>query len=615
MNKEDLLKLKEKISKLTDEEKKLRRLYLRGLSTGEIEGPMTDYASIDKPWLKCYEKDVLVKNISHKSVYEELVENNRNNKNNVAISYFGKKYTYKQLIELIDIAAKSFMELGVKSGDVVTLSLPNIPENVISFYALNKIGAIANFIDLRLLGDKLVNAINVPKSKFILTTDIFINNLDEVINKTNINKVVVLSPADSLPPVLQALYKIKNKVSVMKNANPINWKNFVSIGKNSSLDVNYKSEQDDSICILHTSGTTGVPKAVVLSNRNFLEMALQVKYSGLKYNDNDIFLSQVPPFLAYNILSATNNPLSMGLQITMLPDYQPSKFAENILKYKPQHVIAGPADWSNFLENSKIHNKDYSFLVSMISGSDKIEESKKSEINDLMHSMGCEENILEGYGMTEMGAAAVLNVPQHNIKDSVGIPLPRVNLCICDELNNELQYNEIGEICMSGPTAMKEYYNNEEETNKIKRIHADGKYWLHTGDLGYIDKNGNVFLKGRMKRIIVRYDGFKISPYDIEKIIMNCEYVENCCVVGISNMEKGYGAVPVVNFVVKKGIDKDYVIELLKEKCKQELGEKYQPKYFRCVESLALTDVGKIDYRAIESENEEEFNKIYKKVK
>ncbi len=605
MNIEDKISYEKKISELSDREQKLRDLYLSKLAKGEYLGPQVGYASIDKPWLGNYSEEAILFENEKTYTYDNMRKNNLNHQDRLALKYFGKQLTYRELFEKIDTVTKSFLAYGIKKGDIITLALPNIPENLYSFYALNRIGAIVNFIDLRLKGDKLVDAINCTDSKFILATDLFLDNLNEIVDQTNLEKVVVCSPFDSIPVVGSAIKLTKPK-PIMLDDRYIKWKNFEKIGKNLDIEPEYTPTYDDVVCILHTSGTTGKPKGVMLTNRNFIEMVSQVRYSGLKQEAGGVFLNQVPPFLAYNILSATNNPLTMGLTIDMLPDYVPEKFADNILKHKPQHVIAGPADYNNMLENPKIAKSDLSFLVTAISGSDKNDEIKKEQMDDLLHSCGCTEHILEGYGMTEVGAAAVLNLPDKTVPGSVGVPLRNVNLCIYDnDKEQELGYGQVGEICLSGPTTMVGYYKNEEETKNIMRIHKDGTCWIHTGDLGYVDKDGVLFIKGRMKRIIVNHEGFKISPLDLEKVITSTGLVKSCCVTGVKDREMGRGFLPVANIVLADNeMSVSDIIEAIQARCKSELGERYQPADYIVQEELPLTDVGKVDYRKLTELNE-----------
>jgi long-chain acyl-CoA synthetase len=293
-------------------------------------------------------------------------------------------------------------------------------------------------------------------------------------------------------------------------------------------------------------------------------------------------------------------PLSLGIRLEMLPDYEPHKFADNIYKHKTAHAVAGPADWSNFLENNKVSKRDYSFLKTLGSGSDKIDTTKRHEIDKILSNCGVKFGVMEGYGMSEVGSAAVTNLPKYIVDDSVGIPLTKMNISIVDENNNELTYNETGEICFSGETMMKEYLNNVEETQNIITIGSDGRRWLHSGDIGYMDENGNIFLQGRIKRIIVRYDGFKIFPLEVENIIMKSGVVENCCVVGIPNKEKGSGAMPVAAVVLKENYNNiEYCISCINNICNEQLTERYRPTDIMILDELPLTDVGKVDYRKL----------------
>lgn len=614
MTKEELIKLKEKISKLSEAEKKQRDLYLRKVAIGEIEAPLVGYASIDKPWLKYYPEDLILKNVSEKSIYNYMKDCIKN-PNLIAINYFGNKITFGDFIKRVDIISRAFLEMDIGRGDIVTLLLANIPENVMCMYALNKIGAIPNMVDLRQKEDKLVHYINSTNSKMVITTDLFLQNLDEVAEKINTNKVVVVSPFTSIPMPFGALLSLTNKQYKPKNLSTISWKKFEKMGKKSNKISNYQSDSNDPACIVHTSGTTGNPKGVVLTNRSFNAMVLEYKDVIVKAKDGDRILCQVPPFLAYSAIMDLHLPLSMGVTLEMLPTYEPEKFADNIYKHKTAHAVAGPADWNSFLTNPKVTKRDYSFLVTMGSGSDKIDTQKRHEIDATLAKAGCKYRVFEGYGMTEVGSAAVTNLPYHIVDDSVGVPLSKMSIMIYDnDMECELPYGEIGEICISGETMMKEYYNNPEETANVIRLHPDGKYWVHSGDLGYINKDGNLFLKGRIKRVIVNHQGFKIVPTDIEKILMSSELVNSCCVVGIKDVENGYGSIAVANVVLNQNvIDDDSIIQRLMRLCQEHIGERYRPKKIIIRDSLPLTDAGKIDYRSLESQCEQDINGFAKK--
>lgn len=319
----------------------------------------------------------------------------------------------------------------------------------------------------------------------------------------------------------------------------------------------------------------------------------------MEFEKCDKLLNQVPPFLAYNLIMATHLPLILHMTVVMLPDYQPNKFAENIMKLKPNHAVAGPADWNNFLENPNTRKADFSFLKTMASGSDTMRAKNKQAVNELVRDRGGKYGVMEGYGMTEIGSAACTNVPQCDVLGSVGIPLSKNNFCIYDnDEDKELTYNKIGEICMSGPTVMSGYFNNPEETDNILKKHKDGTVWLHSGDLEYISEDGCIFLEGRLKRIIIRHDGIKVSPFSIEKLVMKHTNIESCCVVGAFDTEHQRGQVPMVYCVFKEA--NDQTLKEIQELCERELSANYVPYDYKVLDSLPLTPNGKVDYRALE---------------
>jgi len=371
MKKEDLIKLKEKIYKLSDEEKTERDKYLRDISVGEVYGPKVGYPEIDKPWLQFYDEKLFEVNVPNMSAYDFMSTSNKDNMDNVALYYFGKKYTYKDLIDNIAKTEVALRANNIKKGDIVTIAIPNVPENVFVFYALNKIGAIANMVDLRMKDDLLVNAINGVNSKLMFGCDLFLENVNNIIDKTNLEKVVVVSPSDSLPPLVKQLYKLSDKTKKVINSKFQMWKDF-SKEKPKYEVIRETVDGNTDACILYTSGTSGLPKGVVHTNNTFNNMAVQYNNLGIKQRVGERFMNQVPPFLAYNLIVSTHMPLSLGLDIIMLPNYEPDKFAEHVMKYKINHVLAGPADWTNFLENEKALKHDFSHLVSMGSGSDKL---------------------------------------------------------------------------------------------------------------------------------------------------------------------------------------------------------------------------------------------------
>lgn len=562
----------------------------------------TGYPSIDKPWLKYYSEEAINAPVPEMSICEWIKEQNNGKENDIAFRYLNYSLSFKNLFRQIDIASCAFAGIGVKKGDIVTVALPNIPENVITIYALNRIGAIANLIDLRCQGDDLVRHYNEVNSTVAVVCDMFLKNTLSIKSRVNLEHIIVASPYDHLPLLFSFFLKRKYNILSKETSDIEKWKTFITNTVKNKVPA-VKMNANDTACILHTSGTTGESKGVMLSNHCFNAMSIQYKYGYGYFQPGDSFLNQVPPFLAYSAILAIHIPLSLHLKMIMLPEYRPDKFAENMIKYKANHVAAGPADWANFLNNNSVKKHDLSFIYTLGSGGDAMRIDAKRAVNELIAEHGCKSRIMEGYGTTEVGSAACTNLRQCDVEGSVGIPLPKMTFCIWDVNRQcELPYREKGEICISGPTVMNGYYNKKEETNAVLRDHGNGIFWLHTGDMGYIDENGCVFLDGRMKRIIIQFNGMKINPYEIEKVLLKEEMVKECCVVGANDTKHGTGAVPIA-FIVADPSNELKPKELEKritELCQKELVERYRPAEFRFIDQLPLTPNGKIDYRTLE---------------
>lgn len=554
---------------------------------------MTGYPSIDKPWLKYYSDTTMSYSLPRQTVYSYMEEKINEYLDDTAIVYFGKKITYSTLLNNIKRTAAEFAAVGIKAGDIVAVALPNIPENIYCLYAINYLGAVADMIDLRSKGDILQHYLSMSHAKVAVICDVFAENTLSVLAQTDIETLIVASPLDSLLPSIRMFARIKHPKFKCTGC-AVSWNDFFS----RRHPVPRPNNDPDAVAfIAHTSGTTGNPKGVMLTNVNVNSLINQYISIGFKHKKCDTMLNQVPPFLAYSFLSF-HMPFSIDMTVTLLPEYRPDLFAKNLQKYKPNHVFAGPGDWENLLLTKYV---DYSYLITPASGSDKLDETTKHEIETALRNGGCKASILEGYGMTECCSAACTQLPSNIVDGSVGIPLPKVNFCVFDsDKNAELKYGEIGEICISGPTVMKGYYCDAKATDETLRCHADGNVWIHSGDLGYIDKNGNVFLVGRLKRIIIRYDGIKVSPIIIENTLTKNEIIHTCCVVGAPDTEQGHGQKPVAFVVLNDGKTINDCGEALRDYCKKFLADKYIPTSFIQLDQLPLTPNGKVDYRALE---------------
>ena len=595
---DELKEYREKLGKLTQEEEKQRNLYLKKLANGTLQVPLTGKQSIDKTWLKYYEDYDIKQDIPKMSAYDYMVVNNNSNLDKIALNFYGIKITYEELLKNIDKITRSLISLGVKKGNIVTLAMANTPEMVFLFYALNRIGAISNVIDPRYSADEMKREINKVNSKYFITLEDCYDTSRRIIEETNVEKTVYLTALESMPLPIKVVNKLKNKIKSIDN-NSISWNDFIKNGKKIDKDINNIYENDMPVTIVHTGGTTGEPKGVVLTNENFVAMANMHMHGGLDYEKDDKFLNILPPFIAYCLCNGINMPLTLGLEVTIIPQWDVPDFPMILDKYKPNHVLAGPILW-DYVTKSDI--RDLSYLKTPVSGGDALNEELEKRINDFFKKKNCKSKVAQGYGMTEVSSAAVFSKQEANKIGSVGIPFIKNNVSIFDpETLLEKNIGEEGEIWISSPTVMKEYYNNNIATEELKITTIDGNNWIRTGDIGKIDLDGNLYIVGRMKRMIVR-NGNKIFPANTENIVLKLNEIDNCAIVGIDDdIER---KVPVIHIVLKKEIveSKEEIVEKIKKIISDNLPEFNIPVKFVFRESMPLTSINKIDFKKLEQE-------------
>lgn len=567
---------------------------------------LTGYPSIDKPWLKYYSEEAINAPLPECTIYEYLWENNKNHLDDIALVYFGRKITYKELFENIDKAACSFSSIGVKINDIVTICAVSIPETIYSFYGLNKIGVISNMVDPRTSVEGIRHYIEEANSNVVMCLDAAFPKVMAAIKWTNINKIIIISPADSLPQSQKTLYKIFNSSKTDKSEFVLKWKDFIKCGKGTAtMAVAYKF---NACCVIvHTGGTTGTPKGVMLTNDNLNGSAFQTSFYNHDLKRGQSWLNIMPPFIAYGIVGF-HIPLSFGIQVILIPQFNPKKFDDILIKYKPNHMIGVPSHYNNIINSRKMVNMDLSFIIAPTVGGDNLDVAYESEINNFLKQHGCKWEIIKGYGMTEVSAAVCVCSADCNKLGSVGIPFSRTIISSFDlDSGKELKYGQDGEICMTGSNTMLCYYNNPQATKNIIKIHDDGLPWVHSGDIGYVDQDGFVFIKGRIKRMIIRHDGFKVFPPLIESVVEKHNKVNACCAVGIADKNHLQGQLPVVFFETEG----DCIAETKRElaiRCQEELPEYAQPVEFININKLPLTPIGKVDFIALERLAEEKEN-------
>lgn len=554
------------------------------------------------------------------TAYNLIREENRNRKDNIAIFYGDKDICYGEFFDKVDEVIES-LKNKVKPGEVFSVASLNTPELVYLFYALGELHAITNMIDPRTSYEGILDYIKEADSSKLLLLNIFNKKLKNICADSNVNEIINVSLRDSAKklPFDQTLISLLTDVLTKLEYNDsqhINFEDYLKEKGNLSNELyDYQYKEDLPLTIVHTGGTTGVPKGVMLSHDGYNAMAWQYKYSGLDLQPGHRFMNMMPPFIAYGS-DMFHMPLVMGMTVDLIPMFNSKNFDRLIHKYKPNHFAGVPNHLTRLGDSKILQKEDLSHIITAAVGGDGISPQNHQKASKFLIGRGAKNGVSPGYGMTEVNSVFSVCVQQYFKYGSAGFPLPGATVGIFDENNDELKYNELGEICLNTPTKMLGYYKNEEETEKVLQTHKDGKIWVHTGDLGYIDEDGFIWVTDRIKNMIIRQDGFKVFPSKIEEVVYSHPAVDICKVVGIRDLNYPQGQVPKVHVKLKIEFlgQEEKVISEITNMCKQKLAEYAVPKEFKIRESFPLTPIGKIDVMALRNEETKENNTALKKV-
>ena len=556
------------------------------------------------PWHSYYKKNERYIETPNVSVFEHLYVNNKENKDAIAVNYFNKKMTFKQLFDQINVCAKALKSIGIREGDVVTVCLPNTPEAVISFYAINKIGAISNMLHPLSAEEEIKNSLISTNSVMLISINLSYSKIKNIIEDTKVYKTVIVSAADSMPKLLGFGYNLTQgrKIEVPKKSEfNLFWHDFMNRGRNYVGKVLVKTTKEQPCCILHSGGTTGTPKNIVLTNGNLNSLVEQGRIIFPKITVGDAILVVLPLFHCFGLVVSTHAPLCLGSSVIMVPQFDAKRF-DKLFKYKPTILTGVPTLYEALMNNKHMDKIDMSNVKYVISGGDSLPEHKNEAINKFLKQHGCMSEIVQGYGMTETSGPVVAGVMGSGKPGSIGIPMPSNEIRIINvDTKEDVPYGEIGEILISGPTVMPGYLDNEKETNEILELDKKGKVWVHTGDMGYMTEEGIIYYVQRLKRMLI-VSGYNVYPSHIENILLEHPAVLNCGVVGIPHPYKVQ--VPKAYIVLENGYKVNNQIKKeIKEYCEKNLAHYMIPKEFEFRESLPKTMIGKVNYRELEKEN------------
>ena len=532
--------------------------------------------------------------------------------NNIAFDFMGRSTTYRKMVQEIEKCAKSLKTLGVRPGDKITIAMPNCPQAIYMFYAVNLVGGIANMIHPLSAEKEIEFYLNESQSTTAITLDQFYDKFEHIRQNTGIINIIIASVKDALSRTIRAGYMLTEGRKIQKipdDAPVIRWREFMDMSR-FCFYKNYRVERghDDPAVILYSGGTTGTTKGIVLTNGNFNALAQQIIATNPMFRPGDRMLAAMPLFHGFGLGVCVHSMLANGGRCILIPRFTAKSYAKQIVKYKCNFIAGVPTLYEALLRLPSMDGADLSSLKGVFSGGDSLSIELKKKFDKFLYDHHAVIQVREGYGTTETVTACCLT-PTHIYKEgSIGLPFPDTYIKIVKPgTDEELPYGEEGEILLAGPTVMKEYMNHPDETAKTLRKHDDGLTWVYTGDLGVMDEQGFIYFRGRAKRMIIS-SGYNVYPGQIENILDANDMVQMSCVIGVPD---AYKMQKVKAFVMlKPGVEANAgTRDALLGYCRKHVAKYAMPYDIEFRAELPKTLVGKVAYRVLE---EEELAKIAK---
>lgn len=555
----------------------------------------------DKPWLKYYGNVPERLNYFNGSMYDYLKDTASKNEKRSAYSFYGNEVTFKSFMKKIDKVASALKEFNIVENECVTICMPNTPESFALIYAINKIGAICNIIHPLSSTSDIERALKETNSSIIFCSDVAMPKARHI----KVKHFIMVPTSESLGKILKTLYNIKSSLNMKLEEGMLTWNEFLNYGV--SEDTYVKRDPNSPAAIIYSGGTTGKPKGIIISNANFNAMALQTANLCEYIRPGYSVLSALPIFHVFGLALCTHTCLVAGMKCIIVPQLNTKKINKELRKYKPSVYPAVPSLLKMSMNDSDPGSNAFKDIKVVVVGGDYLSPQVKNEYEEYLKTHGSSAVVKVGYGLSEACGfccctAQVDEKYVNNHKGTLGIPNPDMIVKIFEPNSDvEKSVGDVGEICITGPTLMMGYINEDEETKKTLVIHNDGRTWLHTGDLGYMDKDGFIFYTSRLKRMIIT-NGYNVYPIELEDIINKCKYVDTCTVVGIPHKIKSQ--TPKAVIVLKSNVqDTLEVREEIRRYCYKNIAKYAVPTEYEFRTSLPKTAVGKVAYRDLEKKS------------
>jgi long-chain acyl-CoA synthetase len=495
-----------------------------------------------------------------------LEESTKRNPDKVAIIFDDFKLTYAQLNAAANQVANALVERGIKPGDRVGMMLPNVPQFPIIYFGILKAGGVVVPMNVLLKGREVAYYLSDSEASAFFYWDMF--------------------AADALAGAKEAP-SVKNlvQVGIAPAEAPQGVEDFFAVsGKQQPTFDTVATGPDDTCLIIYTSGTTGQPKGAELTNLNLFECC-HLGTHIFTFDQNDVILAVLPMFHSFGLSNVVNGGIHGGITLTLMPRFDADKCLQVIQRDKVSLFLGVPTMYFALLNHPERSTYDLGSLRLCVSGGASI---PGEVIKSWEQATGTK--ILEGYGLSETSPTATFNQIETGQRvGSIGKPIWGVEVKIFDEHDNEVPQGERGEIAIKGHNIMKGYWRRPEATAE-----AIKNGWFHSGDIGYIDEDGFIFIVDRKKEMIIR-GGFNVYPREIEEVIYMHASVAEAAVVGVPDEKFGEEIHAVVAAKPGMTIDPDELIAFVKERV---AAYKY-PRTVDIVKELPKGPTGKIMKREI----------------
>lgn len=540
------------------------------------------------------------------SMFDAIAKSADRYPNSIAFDFMGKSTSYRRLVQNIESCAKALKTIGVRSGDRVTVAMPNCPQAIYMFYAINLVGGIANMIHPLSAEKEIEFYLNESRSVTAITLDQFYGKFEKIRQNTSLVNIIIASIKDELSTTIKAGYMLTDGRKIQRipeDAPIIRWHDFMRLGRHCFYNYKVQKGADDPAVILYSGGTTGTTKGIVLTNKNFNALGQQVIAANPMFRPGDKMLAAMPLFHGFGLGVCIHTMLSAGGRCILVPRFTAKSYSKLIVKNRCNFIAGVPTLYEALLRLPNMEKADLSCLKGVFSGGDSLSPELKKKFDRFLIDRKSNIQVREGYGTTETVTACCLTPPHMSKPGSIGVPFPDTYIKIVEPgTDRELPYGEEGEILLAGPTVMKEYMNHPQETADTLRVHADGLKWVYTGDLGTMDAEGFIYFRGRAKRMIIS-SGYNIYPGQIENILDAHPLVQMSCVIGVPDPYKMQKVKAFVKLI--PGADRIESKAILMAYCRKNIAKYAMPYDLEFREDFPKTLVGKVAYRILEEEEKE----------